>query len=49
MQFKSYSKAKDTPSRRTRKGQRNTVFQYNYKLKARLNREKRAARKLDNN
>lgn len=44
MQFKSYPKVKDTPSRRTRKGLRNSVFQYNYKMKARLNREKRAAR-----
>lgn len=43
MNWKSYAKVKDTPSRRTRKGLRNSVFQFNYKMKARLKRERRAA------
>lgn len=29
--YKPYAKAKDTPSRRSRKGARNTVFQANRK------------------
>jgi len=49
MNWKSYSKKKTTPSRRSRKGQRNTVFQYNYKLRSRLNREKRSLREDLNN
>lgn len=32
MQYESYPKAKDTPSRKTRKYQRNKVFQHNKKL-----------------
>jgi hypothetical protein len=48
MNWKSYPKAKDTPSRRTRKGLRNSVFQHNYKLRAKLNREKRALRVVNN-
>lgn len=44
MNWKSYPKVKDTPNRRARKGLRNSVFQHNYKLRAKLNREKRAAR-----
>lgn len=44
MNWKSYPKKKDTPSRKTRKSQRNTVFQHNYKLRARLNRAKRDKR-----
>ena len=45
MNYKSYLKVKDTPNRRMRKAQRNTIFQYNYKLRARLNREKRELNK----
>lgn len=48
MNFKSYPKAKDTASRRTRKGLRNSVFQFNYKIKARLKREQRAEKALTN-
>jgi len=48
MNFKSYPKAKDTPSRKTRKSLRNTVFSHNYKMRARLNRERRNARLNDN-
>lgn len=44
MNWKSYPKKKDTPSRRSRKTQRNSTFQHNYKLRARLNRERRLAR-----
>lgn len=44
MQWKSYPTKKDTPSRRTRKSQRNEVFRHNYKLRAKLNRERRAQR-----
>lgn len=48
MNYKSYPKVKDTPNRRARKGQRNSIFQYNYKLKARLKRELRAEKSLNN-
>lgn len=42
MNYKSYPTKKDMPGRRSRKGQRNSVFQYNYKLRAKSNRERRA-------
>lgn len=44
MTYKPYPKAKGTPNRRARKSQRNSVFQFNYKLRAKANRERRAAR-----
>lgn len=44
MTYKPAPKAKDTPSRKSRKGQRNAVFIYNKTLRARLDRERRAAR-----
>jgi hypothetical protein len=49
MNWKSYPKEKDTPSRRTRKAARNSVFQHNYKLRAKVNREKRATKVALNN
>lgn len=47
MNWKSYPKEKDTPNRKSRKSQRNTVFIHNYKLRAKLNRERRAAREAN--
>lgn len=44
MNYRSYPKVKDTPVRRARKGLRNSVFQFNYKLKAKADRERRAAK-----
>lgn len=44
MNWKPYPTKKDTPSRKTRKSLRNSVFSYNYKMRARLNRERRAQR-----
>lgn len=44
MQWKSYPTKKDTPNRKSRKSQRNIVFLHNYKLRAKLNRERRAER-----
>lgn len=42
MIYKSKPKSKDTPSRKTRKTQRNTVFQYNKRLhSARSKREEK--------
>ena len=43
MNWKSYPNKKNTPSRRTRKSQRNEVFRHNYKMRAKLNREHRNA------
>lgn len=42
--FKSYPKASDTPSRRSRKGARNSVYAYNYKLGKKLRKERRLAK-----
>lgn len=44
MNWKSYAKKKDTPNRRARKSQRNSVFRHNYKMRAVLNRERRNER-----
>lgn len=44
MNYRCYAKVKDTPVRRARKGLRNSVFQYNMKLRAKADRERRAAR-----
>lgn len=44
MEFKSRSTKKSTPSRRTRKGERNSTFIFNKSIRAKLNREKRAAK-----
>jgi hypothetical protein len=41
MNFKSYPNATDTPNRKRRKGERNTVFLYNKKLRNQIRREKR--------
>lgn len=47
MNWKSYGTKKTTPNRRARKGQRNTVFQHNRKLRARAERERRVQRSND--
>lgn len=44
MNWKNYPTKKDTPNRKSRKSQRSTVFIHNYKLRAKLNRERRAER-----
>lgn len=44
MNYRSYPTVKDTPIRRARKGLRNSVFQHNMKLRAKADRERRAAR-----
>lgn len=49
MNYKSYPNSKITPSRKSRKGLRNSVFIYNKSLRAKLNRERRAERTLNNN
>lgn len=49
MNFKSYPNKKNTPNRKSRKSQRNTVFQFNKSIRAKLNREKRAAAAALNN
>lgn len=48
MNYKAHPKRKDTPSRRSRKSGRNDSFRYNRSLRAKLDREKRAARDLNN-
>ncbi len=44
MTYKAQPKSKDTPNRRSRKSGRNEAFRYNRSLRAKINREKRAAR-----
>jgi hypothetical protein len=41
MNYKSYPTKKDTPSRKVRKGERNSTFIYNMTLKRKANRAKR--------
>lgn len=48
MNYKAAPKKKDTPSRKSRKGLRNSVFIYNKSIRAKLDRERRAARALAN-
>jgi len=48
MNYKPQPTKKTTPNRRARKGERNTVFQYNRSLRGRLNRERRAAKEQTN-
>jgi hypothetical protein len=45
MQYESYPKEKDTPSRKNRKSERNRVFQFNKALGPKLRRSERLARK----
>jgi hypothetical protein len=42
MLYREHPNSKKTPSRKSRKGERNTTFIYNYTLRRKLNREKRA-------
>lgn len=45
MDYKSYPTAVTMPSRKLRKSERNRVYQNNYKLRAKLRREKRSLTK----
>jgi hypothetical protein len=45
MNYKKYPDSKDTPSRKTRKTERNRVFEYNKTIAAKVRREKRLARR----
>ncbi len=44
MNYKNYAKSKDTPSRKLRKSQRNTVFSFNRKLSKLSKRPRSLAR-----
>lgn len=44
MNYRAHPTSKKTPSRKSRKGERNSVFIYNATLRAKHNREKRALR-----
>jgi hypothetical protein len=46
MNYKSYGKSKGTPSRKTRKGLRNSVFIANKKMAKVQRKEARLARKM---
>ncbi len=48
MNYRPQPKKKDTPSRKSRKGLRNSVFIYNKTIKAKIDRERRAVRNLIN-
>jgi hypothetical protein len=48
MNWKSYPKKKDTPSRRTRKAARNSVFWFNYTLNRKRKSEIRRTRQVQN-
>jgi hypothetical protein len=49
MTYKSYPRRKDKGSRMSRKQERNRVFIHNRSIRAKLDREKRAERAVNNN
>lgn len=49
MEYKHYPKVKDTPSRKSRKSERGTIFKYNKMLNHNIKKQRRLERNQNEN